>query len=108
MKKPFIGEPLSYKQYFAGNPETHFVGILGGLIWGGIGTASSYIAAGTAGAAISYALGGKLLQWWPHSGGVINLERIQRCPRKKVNQLLTLMFLFFVTGLIFIIYSGGN
>jgi len=105
MKKPFIGEPLLYKQYFAGNPKTHFVGILGGFIWG-IGTASSYIAAGTAGAAISYALGQTapmVAALW----GLLIWKEFRGAP-KKVNQLLTLMFLFFVTGLIFIIYSGGN
>lgn len=36
--------------------KTHLVGILGGAIWA-LGTACSYIAAGKAGAAVSYALG---------------------------------------------------
>ena len=56
MKKPFVGEPVSYKEYFKGNFATHLVGVLGGAIWC-LGTAFSYIASGTAGAAISYALG---------------------------------------------------
>ena len=56
MKKPFIGAPVSYKQYFSGNLKTHSVGVLGGIIWG-IGTVFSYIAAEKAGPAISYALG---------------------------------------------------
>ena len=56
MKKPFMGEPVSYSQYFKGNFNTHLVGVLGGIIWA-LGTACSYIAAGKAGAAISYALG---------------------------------------------------
>lgn len=56
MKRPFVGLPVSYKEYFAGKINTHMVGILGGCIWG-LGTALSYIAAGKAGAAISYALG---------------------------------------------------
>lgn len=54
MKKPFVGKPIAYSDYFSGNVKTHLVGILGGTIWA-LGTACSYIAAGKAGAAISYA-----------------------------------------------------
>jgi len=56
MKHPFVGGQVTYKQYFSGKSSTHLVGILGGAIWC-LGTALSYIAAGKAGAAISYALG---------------------------------------------------
>ena len=56
MRKPFMGEPVTYSRYFNGNFKTHLVGLLGGVIWG-VGTAFSYIAAGKAGPAISYALG---------------------------------------------------
>lgn len=56
MKHPFIGTSVSYKEYFMGKPLTHLVGVLGGCIWG-LGTALSYIAAGKAGPAVSYALG---------------------------------------------------
>ena len=56
MRRPFVGEPVSYKEYFNGSFSTHLVGVLGGCIWC-LGTAFSYIAAGKAGAAISYALG---------------------------------------------------
>ena len=43
MKKPFVGEPVAYKDYFAGKFSTHLTGVLGGCIWG-LGTAFSYIA----------------------------------------------------------------
>ena len=56
MRKPFVGEPVSYSEYFKGNAKTHLVGMLGGAIWC-LGTAFSYIASGKAGAAVSYALG---------------------------------------------------
>ena len=52
MRKPFVGAPVSYKDYFGGNFSTHMVGVAGGLIWG-LGTALSYMSAGKAGAAIS-------------------------------------------------------
>mgnify|MGYP007099757382 CR=1 FL=1 len=60
---------MAYSQYFKGNMNTHLVGILGGAIWA-LGTACSYIAAGTAGAAISYGLG-QGLRWLPHYGGCL-------------------------------------
>ena len=55
MKRPFVGAPVSYREYFTGSGTTHLVGMLGGAVWC-LGTAFSYIAAGKAGAAISYAL----------------------------------------------------
>lgn len=55
MRKPFEGTAVTYKEYFRIVPM-HMVGILGGAVWA-LGTLSSYIAAGKAGAAISYALG---------------------------------------------------
>jgi glucose uptake protein len=105
MKKPFIGEPVIYKQYFASNLKTHFIGILGGVIWG-IGTAFSYIAAGKAGAAISYALGQRaplVAALW----GVFIWKEFKGSS-KSVNTLLTFMFILFIAGLSLIILSGGN
>lgn len=105
MKKPFVGEPVSYNQYFKGSINTHMVGILGGIVWG-LGTACSYIAAGKAGAAISYALGQgatMIAAMW----GVFIWKEF-RGSSKSVNLLLILMFIFFVIGLTLIIVSGGN
>ncbi|MFV0269296.1 MAG: GRP family sugar transporter [Draconibacterium sp.] len=56
MKKPISGAPTNYKEYFKGKFSIHSVGILGGLIWG-VGNSLNLIAAGKAGAAISYGLG---------------------------------------------------
>ena len=56
MKKPVSGEPVNISAWFKGNPLVHFVGILGGCIWA-TGTLLSFVTAGTAGAAIAYALG---------------------------------------------------
>ena len=104
MKKPFVGEPVSYKQYFAGNFKTHLVGILGGAIWC-LGTAFSYIASGKAGAAISYALG----QGAPLIAAIwgVFIWKEFKGADKKVYGLLGVMFLFFVAGLAFIIVSGN-
>lgn len=105
MRRPFEGKPVSYAAYFRGNMSTHMVGILGGVIWG-LGTALSYIAAGKAGAAISYALGQgapMVAALW----GIFVWKEFKGAPRA-VNLLLTLMFIFFLSGLGAIILSGAN
>lgn len=105
MKKPFVGAPVTYKEYFKGKPSTHLVGMLGGAIWC-LGTAFSYIAAGKAGAAISYALGQgapMIAAIW----GVFIWKEFKGAP-KSVNWLLSVMFALFISGLALIIISGGN
>lgn len=105
MKRPFVGEPVTYKNYFQGSFSTHLVGILGGAIWG-LGTSLNFISAGKAGAAISYALGQGaplIAALW---GVFIWKEFKGASPR--VNLLLLLMFLLFIGGLGLIITSGGN
>ena len=105
MRRPFIGEPVSYSKYFEGNFRTHLTGMLGGMIWA-LGTACSYIAAGKAGAAISYALGQgapMIAAIW----GVFIWKEFKGADRK-TDILLALMFLFFIAGLGWIIVSGGN
>jgi glucose uptake protein len=105
MKRPFVEEPVSYKEYFSGNFKTHLVGILGGCVWG-LGTALSYIAAGKAGAAISYALGQgapMIAALW----GVFIWKEFKGA-NKSVDMLLLLMFLLFMAGLALIVMAGGN
>jgi len=103
MKKPFDGAPVSYGDYFKGRFSTHFVGILGGLIWG-LGNSFNLIAAGKAGPAISYGLGqGATLiaALW----GVFIWKEFKNSP-KGTNGLITAMFVFFVAGLGLLIYAG--
>lgn len=104
MRKPFVGEPVTYKQYFAGNFKTHLVGMLGGAIWC-LGTAFSYIASGKAGAAISYALG----QGAPLIAAIwgVFIWKEFKGANKQVYTLLGIMFVLFVAGLGFIIASGN-
>ncbi len=105
MRHPFVGEPVAYKEYFKGSFSTHLVGVLGGCIWC-LGTAFSYIAAGKAGAAISYALG----QGAPMVAAIwgVFIWKEFKGSDKKTNMLLAIMFLFFIAGLGLIIVSGGN
>jgi glucose uptake protein len=103
MKKPVEGEPVTYKQYFAGDFKTHLMGVLGGVIWC-IGMSFSIIAAGKAGYAISYGLGqGATLvaALW----GVFIWKEFKGAS-KAVNLLLTLMFFCFIIGIGLIIVAG--
>ena len=105
MKKPFIGEPVSYRQYFKdGNAKTHLVGMLGGAIWC-LGTALNYISAGKAGASVSYALG----QGAPLIAAIwgVFIWKEFKGAKKGVNGLLAAMFLLFIAGLALIIVSGN-
>lgn len=104
MRKPFDGSPVSYADYFKGRFSTHLTGILGGLIWG-LGNSLNLIAAGKAGAAISYGLGqGATLiaALW----GVFIWKEFKQAP-KSTNTLLTAMFLLFVIGIALIIFAGS-
>ncbi|MDX9882989.1 MAG: GRP family sugar transporter [Prolixibacteraceae bacterium] len=103
MKKPISGEPTNYKAWFKGKFSIHLVGILGGLIWG-VGNSLNLIAAGKAGAAISYGLGqGATLvaALW----GVFIWKEFKNSP-KGTNGMLALMFVLFMAGIISIIYAG--
>ncbi len=103
MRKPIEGSPVSYAQYFKGEFSTHLVGVLGGIIWG-IGNSFNLIAAGKAGAAISYGLGqGATLiaAMW----GVFIWKEFKLAP-KGTDGYITAMFLFFIAGLAMLIYAG--
>lgn len=104
MRKPFVGSPVSYGEYFKGSARTHLVGMLGGAIWC-LGTAFSYIASGKAGAAISYALG----QGAPMIAAIwgVFIWKEFKGSGKSTYGLLALMFAFFVGGLACIIASGN-
>lgn len=105
MRRPFVGAPVNYSQYFKGSISAHLTGVLGGMIWG-LGTACSYVAAGEAGAAISYALG----QGAPMIAAIwgVFIWREFKGADLKTEMLLCVMFLFFLLGLASIIYSGAN
>lgn len=103
IKRPFVGEPTSYRAYFSGNFKNHLTGIFGGMIWG-LGNALNLIAAGKAGPAISYGLGqGATLvaALW----GVYIWKEFKNTG-KNVTRKLAMMFVCFVFGLVLIIMAG--
>ena len=104
MKRPVSGTPVSISAYFKGGFPIHLVGVLGGVIWG-LGNALNLIAAGKAGAAISYGLGqGATLvaALW----GVFVWKEF-RGGGRRVDWLLGWMFALFVAGIGLIIAAGN-
>jgi glucose uptake protein len=102
MKKPFVGPPVSYADYFKGSLGTHLTGILGGIIWG-IGMSFNIIASGRAGFAISYGLGQgatMVAAFW----GVFIWKEFRAAP-KETNRLIAAMFGCFLVGLALIILA---
>jgi len=104
MKKPFVGDPVPYRDYFTkGTLKLHLVGVLGGIIWN-VGMSFSLIASGAAGPSISYGLGQgatMIAALW----GVFIWKEFRGAP-KGTNRLLALMFAFYVVGLGLIVYAG--
>jgi glucose uptake protein len=104
MKKPFEGEPLSFKDYKAGSAGIHLTGIMGGVIWN-TGMSMSIIASGKAGYAISYGLGqGATLiaALW----GVFIWKEFKGASRS-VNTMILFMFLAYLVGLALLVYAGA-
>jgi len=56
MKKPLVGEPVSFSGFFRGPASGHLLGLVGGVIWG-TGMVFNLVAANFTGVAISYAIG---------------------------------------------------
>ena len=103
MRHPVSGGPITEKEYFKGSVAIHLVGVLGGLIWG-LGNGINLVAAGKAGAAISYGLGqGATLvsALW----GILVWREFKGAP-KKAGLLNLAMFVLFMAGLGAIIKAG--
>lgn len=102
MKKPFVGAPVSFSDYFKGDLRTHLTGILGGVIWG-VGMSFNIIASGRAGFAISYGLGQgatMVAAFW----GVFVWKEFRAAPAG-TSKLITAMFACFLLGLALIILA---
>jgi glucose uptake protein len=102
MKKPFVGTPVTYADYFKGGLGTHLTGILGGIIWG-VGMSFNIIASGRAGFAISYGLGQgatMVAAFW----GVFIWREFRTAP-SGTSKLIAAMFACFLVGLALIIMA---
>lgn len=100
MRKPFVGTPVSYADYFKGGFKNHITGILGGVIWC-VGMSFSIIASGKAGPAISYGLGQGatvVAAVW----GIFIWKEFRNAP-KGTSAVLNFMLLLYLAGLSLII-----
>ena len=106
MYKPIDNIKVSYIDYVKkGNIKLHLIGILGGIIWC-IGMSLSVISSEKAGYAISYGLG-QGATMVAAAWGVFIWKEFKEAP-KGTNNLLTMMFCFFILGLSLIIFSRLN
>jgi glucose uptake protein len=97
MKKPLVGEPVSFSKLFSGPASGHVLGVLGGCIWG-TGTVFNLVAANFTGVAISYAIGQSapmVAALW----GVLAWKEFRGAGRMAY-VYLTLMFVFYALAIL--------
>ena len=106
MYKPLDGIKVKFEDYFKNsNFKIHLIGVFGGIIWCA-GMTLSLLSSEMAGYPISYGLGQgatMIAAAW----GVFVWNEFENAS-KKINILISLMFLFFIIGLILIIMSRFN
>ena len=104
MRRPLVGDPVSFRGFFRGPASGHLLGLLGGFIWG-TGTVFNMVAASLTGVAISYAIGQSapmvaalwgILAWKEFDGSG---------PRAKI--YLALMFVFYGLAILLIARANG-
>jgi glucose uptake protein len=103
MRFPFVGQPVSYGDYFKGGSRNHLMGVLGGIVWC-IGMAFSTLASDQAGPAISYGLGQGatiVAAVW----GIYIWKEFAGAP-KGTNSILNVMLICYLFGLGLIVAAG--
>jgi glucose uptake protein len=103
MRFPFVGQPVSYGDYFKGGSRNHLMGVLGGTVWC-IGMAFSILASDQAGPAISYGLGQGatiVAAIW----GIYIWKEFAGAP-KGTNSILNVMLICYLFGLGLIVAAG--
>lgn len=102
MANPVQGEPVKISGWLKGRPKAHLLGMLGGAIWC-LGNSLSFMSVGAASPAISYGLSNAapvVAALW----GIFLWKEFRDAP-KGTNILLSLMFAFYLVGLVLIVYS---
>jgi glucose uptake protein len=103
MKNPLVGQPVNFSEFFRGPASGHFLGLLGGCIWG-IGTVFNLVAANFTGVAISYAIGQSapmVAALW----GVLAWKEFRGANRRAYT-FLACMFLFYLLSILVISYAN--
>ena len=102
MRRPFVGVPVTFADFFKGKTRDHLIGLLGGMIWC-LGMALNIIASGKAGPAISYGLGQGatvVAALW----GIYVWKEFDKAPQG-TKAMLNLMLVVYAAGLSLIILS---
>ena len=104
MRKPLVGEPVSFAGFFKAPFSAHALGLLGGAIWG-VGTVFNLVAGNSIGLAISYAIG----QSAPMVAAVwgVFVWHEFRGANKKSQAYLGLMFMFYILAILIISRASG-
>jgi glucose uptake protein len=104
MKRPLVGEPVSFSGLFSGPASGHLLGLFGGFIWG-IGTVFNLVAANFTGVAISYAIGQSapmVAALW----GVLAWKEFDNSG-SRAKAYLVLMFIFYGLAIFLVAHANG-
>jgi glucose uptake protein len=104
MKKPLVGEPVSFSAFFRGPGYGHLLGVLGGFIWG-TGMVFNLVAASFTGVAISYAIGQSapmVAALW----GVFAWKEFKGA-NSQAKMFLVLMFVFYLLAIVLVAKANG-
>jgi glucose uptake protein len=104
MRKPLVGEPVNFADFFSGPMSGHLLGLLGGCIWG-IGMVFNLVAANFTGVAISYAIGQSapmVAALW----GVFVWKEFAGAS-SKTKTYLFLMFFFYCLAILMVALANG-
>jgi glucose uptake protein len=104
MKKPLVGEPVSFSGFFSGPASGHMLGLLGGVIWG-TGMVFNLVAANFTGVAISYAIGQSAPMVAALWGVFAWKEFAGAGSRAKL--FLVLMFVFYCLAIVLVAKANG-
>jgi len=102
MRRPVVGPPVGFGDYWRGSLRNHLTGVLGGIVWG-LGMSFNLMASGRAGFAISYGLGQgatMIAAFW----GVFVWKEFRAAPAGTW-KLLAAMFACFLSGLAIIVLA---
>jgi glucose uptake protein len=104
MKRPLVGEPVSFAGFFSGPPSGHALGLLGGCIWG-TGMVFNLVAARYTSVAMSCAIGQSapmVAALW----GVLVWKEFAGAP-SKAKVYLAMMFVFYCLGILLVARANG-
>ena len=104
MRKPLVGEPVSFAGFFSGPISGHLLGLFGGFIWG-TGMVFNLVAAKFTSVAIAYAIGQSapmVAALW----GLFVWKEFAGAPGK-AKFYLTLMFVFYALGILLVAKATG-